>query len=84
MFLFCSIKISRIFVKEITTKTKEIMTTEKINKIRSEYIVENMNNGLSFELALEKSFNQINEFLNSLMNNEDFNELVFKNVLNNF
>ena len=60
------------------------MTTEKINKIRSEYIVENMNNGLSFELALEKSVNQINEFLNSLMNNEDFNELVFKNVLNNF
>ena len=27
VFLFCSIKISRIFVKEITTKTKEIMTT---------------------------------------------------------
>ena len=56
------------------------MTTEKINKIRAEYIIENMNNGLSFELALEKSFNQINEFLNSLMNNEDFNELVFNNM----
>ena len=27
VFLFGSIKISRIFVKEITTKTKEIMTT---------------------------------------------------------
>jgi len=26
VFLFCSIKISRIFVKEITTKTIEIMT----------------------------------------------------------
>jgi len=56
------------------------MTTEKINKIRAEYIIENMNSGLSFELALEKSFNQINEFLNSLMNNEDFNELVFNNM----
>ena len=56
------------------------MTTETINKIRAEYIVENMNNGLSFELALEKSFNQINEFLNSLINNEDFNELVFNNM----
>jgi hypothetical protein len=44
------------------------METETINKIRAEYIVESMNNGLSFELALEKSFNQINEFLNSLMN----------------
>ena len=26
VFLFCSVKISRIFVKEITTKTIEIMT----------------------------------------------------------
>lgn len=60
------------------------MTTETINKIRAEYIAESMNNGLSFELALEKSFNQINEFLNSLMNNADFNELVFTNVLNKF
>lgn len=56
------------------------MTTETINKIRAEYIVESMNNGLSFELSLEKSFNQINEFLNSLINNEDFNELVFNNM----
>ena len=57
------------------------MTTEIINKIRAKYIVESMNNGLSFELALEKSFNQINEFLNSLMNNTDFNELVFKTII---
>jgi len=26
------------------------MTTEKINKIRAEYILDNINNGLSFEL----------------------------------
>ena len=58
------------------------MTTETINKIRAEFILESMNNGLNFDLALEKSFNQINEFLNSLMNNADFNELVFKRVLN--
>ena len=57
------------------------MTTETIDKIRDEYIVESMNNGLSFELALEKSFNQVNEFLNSLMNNTDFNELVFKTII---
>ena len=57
------------------------MTTETIDKIRAEYIVESMNNGLSFELALEKSFNQVNEFLNSLMNNTDFNELVFKTII---
>jgi len=56
------------------------MTTETINKIRAEFIIESMNNGLSFELALEKSFNQTNEFLNSLMNNENFNELVFNNI----
>lgn len=56
------------------------MTTETINKIRAEFIIESMNNGLSFELALEKSFNQINEFLNLLMNNENFNELVFNKV----
>ena len=34
--------------------------TETINKIRAEYILDSINNGLSFELALEKSFNQIN------------------------
>ena len=56
------------------------MATEIINKIRAEYIIESMNNGLSFEAALEKSFNQINEFLNSLMNNSDFNEKVFNNI----
>lgn len=60
------------------------MSTETINTIRAEYIVESMNNGLSFELALEESFNKVNEFLNSLMNNTDFNELVFINVLNKF
>lgn len=56
------------------------MTTETINKIRAEYILDSMNNGLSFEDAVTKSFNQINEFLNSLMNNTDFNELVFNNI----
>ena len=58
------------------------MTSEKINKIRAEYILESMNNGLSFDLALEKSFNQINDFLSSLMNNEDFNESVFNKIIN--
>ena len=48
--------------------------------IQAKFILDSMNNGLSFELALEKSFNQVNEFLNSLMNNENFNELVFNNV----
>jgi hypothetical protein len=57
------------------------MTTETINKIRAEFIAESMKTGLSFELAVEKSFNQINEFLMSLINNSDFNEMVFKNVL---
>ena len=56
------------------------MTTETINKIRAEFIIESMNNGLSFELSLEKSFNQINEFLNKLSNDDDFNELVFNNI----
>ena len=56
------------------------MSTETINKIRAEYILDSINNGLSFEDAVTKSFNQINEFLNSLMNNEDFNELVFNNI----
>jgi len=56
------------------------MTTETINKIRAEYILDSMNNGLSFEDAVTKSFNQINDFLTSLMNNVDFNELVFNNI----
>lgn len=56
------------------------MSTETINKIRAEYILDSMNNGLSFEDAVTKSFNQINEFLTSLMNNSDFNELVFNNI----
>lgn len=56
------------------------MSTETINKIRAEYILDSMNNGLSFEDAVAKSFNQINEFLTSLMNNADFNELVFNNI----
>jgi len=56
------------------------MSTETINKIRAEYILDSMNNGLSFEDAVTKSFNQINEFLTSLMNNADFNELVFNNI----
>jgi len=60
------------------------MTTETINKIRAEYILESMNNGLSFEAALQNSFNQINEFLNKLIDNSEFNELVFKNVLKKF
>ena len=34
------------------------MTTEKINKIRAEYIVENMNNGLSFELVFKNVLNK--------------------------
>jgi len=63
-------------------KKIELMTSEKINKIRAEYILESMNNGLSFDLALEKSFNQINDFLSSLMNNEDFNESVFNKIIN--
>lgn len=56
------------------------MSTETINKLRAEYILDSMNNGLSFEDAVTKSFNQINEFLTSLMNNADFNELVFNNI----
>jgi len=56
------------------------MTTETINKIRAEYILDSINNGLSFEDAVTKSFNQINEFLTSLMNNADFNELVFNKI----
>jgi len=56
------------------------MSTETINKIRAEYILDSINNGLSFEEAVTKSFNQINEFLTSLMNNADFNELVFNNI----
>ena len=39
-------------------------------------------NGLSFELALGKSFNQVNEFLNKQLNNEEFNEKVFKCLKN--
>ena len=36
MFLFGSYNISRIFVKEITTKTIEIMTTEELYTLASE------------------------------------------------
>ena len=57
------------------------MTTETINKIRAEYIAESMKQGLKFEDAVEKSFNQINEFLHSLIDNADFNNKVFNNVL---
>lgn len=50
--------------------------------IQAQFILESMNNGLSFELALEKSFNQVNEFLNKQLNNEEFNENVFKCLKN--
>lgn len=70
-----------IFVPAMKLKQKtNIMTTETINKIRAEYILDSMNNGLSFEDAVIKSFNQINDFITSLMNNVDFNELVFNNI----
>lgn len=52
-----------------------------LNEIRAKFIVESMNNGLSFELALNKSFNQINNFLEKLTNDNEFNELVFINVM---
>ena len=51
--------------------------------IQAQFILESMNNGMSFELALKNSFNQVNEFLNKLMNNEEFNEKVFKEVIKN-
>ena len=35
VFLFCSIKISRIFVKEITTKIKEKMETYLIETVQN-------------------------------------------------
>ena len=50
--------------------------------IQAQFILESMTNGLSFELALEKSFNQVNEFLNKQLNNEEFNEKVFKCLKN--
>jgi|688.fasta_scaffold1091565_2 hypothetical protein len=53
-----------------------------ITKIRAEYIAESMLKGMSFETALEKSFEQINAFLISLINNSDFNAIVFEKVKN--
>ena len=53
-----------------------------MKKIQAQFILESMNNGLSFELALEKSFNQVNEFLHKQLNNEEFNEKVIKCLKN--
>jgi hypothetical protein len=54
---------------------------EIINEIRAKFIIESMNNGLNFESALNKSFNQINNFLEKLTDDKEFNELVFINVM---
>ena len=56
------------------------MTTEIVNKIRAEFIAESMKQGFSFEESVDKSFDQVNDFLMSLMNNESFNESVFNKV----
>jgi len=46
VFLFCSIKISRIFVKEITTKKIEIMTAIiKLREIQNEEVLNGFKNG---------------------------------------
>ena len=50
------------------------------NNIRAQFIAESMSKGMSFELALEKSFKQVNDFLMSLVNNPEFNRLVFETV----
>lgn len=57
---------------------------EILNKVRARFIIESMNNGLTFELALQKSFNQLNDFLLKLTNDIEFNELVFINVMKKF
>ena len=66
-----------IYLSNKAKQKIEIMKT-----IQAQFILESMNNGLSFELALEKSFNQVNEFLNKQLNNEEFNEKVFKCLKN--
>lgn len=54
-------------------------------KLQAEFIIELMNSGMSFELALEKSFSKVNGFLNEMKNNDFFNTLCFdktKNIIN--
>ena len=66
----------------ICLSNKAKQKIEIMKTIQAQFILESMNNGLSFELALEKSFNQVNEFLNKQLNNEEFNEKVFKCLKN--
>jgi hypothetical protein len=53
------------------------MEAKVITEIRAQFIVKSLNEGLNFEQAVEKSFNQINDFLCSLIDNNDFNKQVF-------
>ena len=66
----------------ICLSNKAKQKIEIMKTIQAQFILESMNNGLSFELALEKSFNQVNEFLNKQLNNAEFNEKVFKCLKN--
>lgn len=67
----------------LSNKEKDMKTTT--TKIQAEFIMELMNQGMSFELALEKSFDKVNEFLNSMIGNEFFNSVCFdktKEIIN--
>lgn len=48
--------------------------------IMAQFIAQSMQSGISFEDAVELSFNQTNNFLMGLVNNQDFNQKVFEQV----
>ena len=73
---------SIIYLNNISIFGEQLKQIGIMETIQAQFILESMNNGLSFELALEKSFNQVNEFLNKQLNNEEFNEKVFKCLKN--
>jgi len=56
---------------------------EILFKIRASFVAESVKNGMDFDVALEKSFNQMNTFLSDLSKNDDVKEMIFDNVKKN-
>jgi hypothetical protein len=60
--------------------TQENLNKETL-KIQAQFIIENINKGMSFEEATEKSFLDMNIFLNRIRNSQEFKNLVSDNIL---